>query len=187
MKHYAGHYYHIFNRGVDKRNIFFKEENYLFLLRRIKEYVNDYHLTTIAYCLMPNHYHLLIRLEEDGILSSFIQRVFNSYVQAVNQQQVRSGTLFEGRAKIKLIHQDNYFLHIPRYIHLNPVKSGLVGKPEDWPYSNYLEFIGLRNGTLFSPDFVSDNFDSPQAYRAFVEENIPEKTERFIQSLKLEG
>jgi len=108
-------------------------------------------------------------------------------VQAFNQQQGRSGTLFEGRAKIRLIYRNDYFLHIPRYIHLNPVKAGLVVKPEDWPYSNYREFIGLREGTLFSPDFVSRNFGSPNAYQAFVEEQIPIKAERFLQSLELEG
>jgi putative transposase len=176
MKHYAGYYYHVFNRGVYKRPIFANDGNYHFLLRKIREYLATYPLTIIAYCLMPNHYHLLVRLEADGTLSSFIQRVFNSYVQAFNVQENRSGTLFEGRAKIKLIHQNDYFLHIPRYIHLNSVKAGLVARPEDWPFSNYREFIGLRKGTLFSPDFVTDNYGSPQAYRAFAEEQVLQKS-----------
>ena len=186
MKHLAGNYYHVFNRGVDKRHIFANDGNYRFLLSKFKEYVALYSLTIIAYCLMPNHYHLLVRLEADGTLSSFIQRVFNSYVQAFNVQENRSGTLFEGRAKIKLIHRNDYFLHIPRYIHLNPVKAGLVTRPEDWPFSNYREFIGLRKGTLFSPDFVTDNYNSPQTYRAFVEEQIPPKVETYLKSLGLD-
>ena len=97
-----------------------------------------------------------------------------------------SGTLFEGRAKIKLIHQNDYFLQVPRYIHLNPVKAGLVARPEDWPYSNYRDFIGLRNGVLFSPGFVIENYDSPQAYRVFVEEQIPQKVEIYLQTLGLD-
>jgi REP element-mobilizing transposase RayT len=185
MNHYAGHYYHVFNQGVDKRNIFINAENYNFLLRKFKANLLKYSVTMIAYCLMPNHYHLLLRPELDGVLSQFIQTVFNGYVQAFNVQEKRSGTLFEGRAKIKFIHQNEYFLHISRYIHLNPVRAGLVAKPEDWPYSNYLEFIGLRKGTLFSPDFVTENFDSPQNYQAFVEEQIPQKAARYLQSLGL--
>jgi putative transposase len=186
MQHSAGQYYHVFNRGVDKRNIFSDDENYRFLLRKIKTQLQKFPLTLIAYCLMPNHYHLLLRLEEDSALSPFIQAVFNGYVQAYNQQEKRSGTLFEGRAKIKLIYQNDYFLHIPRYIHLNPVKAGLVTKPEDWPFSNYREFIGLRKGTLFSPGFVTNNYDTPQVYRAFVEEHIPQHVETYLQSLGLE-
>ena len=112
MKHYAGHYYHVFNRGVDKRDIFANDENYRFLLRKIKDQLRKSPLSLIAYCLMPNHYHLLLRLEEDGVLSPFIQAIFNGYVQAFNLQEKRSGTLFEGRAKINLIHQNDYFLHI---------------------------------------------------------------------------
>jgi REP element-mobilizing transposase RayT len=171
---------------VDKRNIFANDENYRFLLRKIKDQLQKFQLTLIAYCLMPNHYHLLLRLEEDGVLSPFIQAIFNGYVQAFNVQEKRSGTLFEGRAKIKLIHQNDYFLQVPRYIHLNPVKAGLVAKPEDWPFSNYREFIGLRSGTLFSPDFVTENFDSPQAYQSFTEEQIPQKAKTYLQSLGLD-
>jgi hypothetical protein len=66
------------------------------------------------------------------------------------------------------------------------VRAGLVARLEDWPYSNYLEFIGLRTGTLFSPDFVTDNFDSPENYQAFVEEQIPQKAERYLQTLGLD-
>ena len=114
MKHISGQYYHIYNRGVEKRNIFASDENYRFLLRRIKEFLPEYSLTFIAYCLMPTHYHFLIRAEEDGSVSPFIQRIFNSYTQAFNKQQNRSGTLFEGRAKSKIIDETSYLFHIAR-------------------------------------------------------------------------
>ena len=76
MKHIAGHYYHVYNRGVEKRNIFASEANYLFLLRRIRKYLPSYAVSLVAYCLMPNHYHLLIYVEQDNALGSFLQRLF---------------------------------------------------------------------------------------------------------------
>lgn len=151
MKHISGQYYHIYNRGVEKRNIFASDENYRFLLRRIKEFLPDYPIIFIVYCLMPNHYHFLFRAEKDGDISPFLQRLFNSYTQAFNKQENRSGTLFEGRAKSKIIDETSYLFQIARYIHLNPVLAGLVKKPEQWLYSNYREFIGLRQGTFKGP------------------------------------
>ena len=186
MKHISGQYYHIYNRGVEKRDIFANDENYRFLLRRIKEFLPEYPITFIAYCLMPNHYHFLIRAEEDGGVGPFLQRLFNSYTQAFNQQEKRSGTLFEGRAKSKLIDETGYLFHIARYIHLNPVRAGLAQKPEDWPYSNYLEFIGLRNDTLHSPAFVQEQFNTPPEYCKFVKDAIPDEIERKLEKYRLD-
>jgi len=173
LKHHAGFYYHVYNRGANRESIFALEDNYLFLLRRIKQYLPDYELSIIAYCLMPNHYHFLLRAEQDNALSPFVQRVFNSYSQAFNRQQHRSGTLFEGRAKNKIIDKDSYLIHIVRYIHMNPVQAGLVRNPEDWPYSNYREWIGLRSGTLYDPEFIKELFSRPQEYQSFVQSEIP--------------
>jgi len=178
MKHIAGQYYHIYNRGVEKRKIFTNEDNYYFLLRRIKEFLPEYPITLNTYCLMPTHYHFLFRAEEDDGVSPFIQRLFNSYTQAFNKQEKRSGTLFEGRAKSILIDEDSYLFQISRYIHLNPVLAGFVKKPEDWVFSNYCEFIGLRQGTLFDPTFIKEQFGSPQEYRKFVEADISSAIER---------
>jgi len=173
LKHFAGHYYHVYNRGVNREDIFRSEDNYLFLLHRIKRFLPDYALSIIAYCLMPNHYHLLIRVEQDNALSPFVQRIFNSYTQAFNRQQQRSGTLFESRAKSKIINVNSYLIHIARYIHMNPVQAGLVRDPEDWLYSNYREWVGLRAGTLYDPEFVKEMFSSPQEYQSFVRSEIP--------------
>ncbi len=107
--------------------------------------------------------------------------LFNSYAQAFNLQQRRSGTLFEGRAKSKMIFEDDYLFHIIRYIHLNPVRAGLVNRPEDWDFSNYREFIGLRKGSLFDAEFLEMQFGSPQEYRAFVEAEIPAEMEKRLE------
>ena len=109
-----------------------KRGNYIFLLRRIKLYLDDYALSMIAYCLMPNHYHFLLRPDDDDVLSQFIQRLFNSYTQSFNRQQGRSGTLFEGRAKSVLVDTNEYIVHLCHYIHLNPITAGLTQQPGNW-------------------------------------------------------
>jgi putative transposase len=164
----AGYYYHIYNRGCNRERIFANDGNYLFLLRRVQLFLPCYPLSVIAYCLMPNHYHFLLRPEEDGALSLFIQRLFNSYTQAFNKQQGRKGTLFEGRAKTVPVDSDEYVLHLCRYIHLNPVRAGLVTHPGEWPYSNYLEWVEQRSGTLVDRAFVRQYFPTPDDYEAFV-------------------
>jgi len=186
MKHIPGQYYHIHNRGVEKRRIFACDENYHFLLRRINEFLPDYPVTFLAYCLMPNHYHFLVRAEADNGVGPFLQRLFNSYTQAFNKQEKRSGTLFESRAKSILIDSKRYLLHIARYIHLNPVRAGLAQRPEDWAYSNYAEFVGLRKGTLYGSAFVQEQFGTPQEYRKFVETAIPNEIERKVKKYKMD-
>ena len=186
MAHVAGQYYHVYNRGVNRQQIFSDKDNYDFLLRRIRQFLLDYELTFIAYCLMPNHYHFLIRVDSDDKLSPFIQRLFNSYTQAYNRQQKRSGTLFESRAKSKLVPEDKYLLHLVRYIHLNPVQAGLVENPGDWPYSNYLVWAGHRRGKLFDPDLIIDFFSDPAEYEDFVLSEIPSKLERRLRKYTFE-
>ena len=186
MQHFAGLYYHIYNRGTNREPIFTCNENYLFLLRQIKHFLPNYHLVFIAYCLMPNHYHFLIRVEADGELSPFIQRLFNSYTQAFNRQHHRSGTLFEGRAKSKLIDKDSYVIHLARYIHLNPVRAGMVKQPNVWPYINYREWVGLRPGTLYDPAFIKDNFPTLGEYKYFVESELPKALDEELRGYYLD-
>lgn len=134
--------------------------------------MNTYHkngVRIIVYCFMPNHYHFLVQQTGNRNVSDWIGNLFNGYVQAVNIQQNRSGTLFEGRVKHKLIDKEEYLLQIVRYIHYNPVKAGLVSSPEYWPYSNYSEWIGARKGALFDREFFFTYFKDHEDYRDFVE------------------
>jgi putative transposase len=163
-----GQYYHIYNRGAAKEPIFSNQGNYEYLLQLVRRYQKKYSVTVLAYCLMPNHYHLLLRQETDEPLSKFINVLFNAYVQAVNIQQKRKGTLFEGRYKHIRIDRWEYLIHLCRYIHRNPVKARLATKPEDWPFSNYRDWIGLRNGTLKDDTFIRDHFMHAQNYLEFV-------------------
>jgi REP element-mobilizing transposase RayT len=170
-----GQYYHIYNRGAGKGQIFFNEGNYEYLLRLVKRYYQKHGAVVIAYCLMPNHYHFLLRQEADEPLSKFIGVLFNAYVQAVNLQQSRTGTLLEGRFCHKCVDKWEYLMILCRYIHLNPVKAKLVARPEEWPYSNYREWIGLRNGALVDKVFVQDHFSNAEEYQKFTNDFEDEK------------
>ncbi len=165
-------YYHIYNRGAGRHNLFLEKDNYHYVLRRVKEYSRKFQLAVIAYCLMPNHYHFLIRQDSVVLVSELPKRVFGGYSRAVRQRYDWTGTLFEGRFQAKHVNTDTYLLHLCRYIHANPVKDGLVHVPEDWPYSNYQEWIGLRDGTLIDRPFVAEHFPSSADYIAFVNDYL---------------
>jgi REP element-mobilizing transposase RayT len=186
MRHYAGHYYHVYNRGTNRQPIFVSTENYRFLLSRAKQFLPKYPIRIVAYVLMPNHYHFLVGVDEDGALAPFLQRLFNSYSQAFNREQDRSGTLFQGRAKSILVDETQYVYALVRYIHLNPVVAGLVKTPIDWTFSNYLEWIGERNHGLFDAQFRATFFSSPDLYRDFVLSDIPQALERKIAKYYLD-
>lgn len=170
-----GQYYHIYNRGAGKAKIFFNDGNYQYLLRLVKEYDQKHGATIIAYCLMPNHYHFLLRQETDEPLSKFIGVLFNAYVQALNLQQGRTGTLFEGRFKHKLVDKWEYLIVLCRYIHLNPVRAKLVARPEDWLCSNYREWIGSHDSLFVDKTFAQDHFSSADEYVRFVNDVEDEK------------
>jgi len=103
----------------------------------------------------------------------------------VNRQQGRRGTLFAGRFRQVWVDREEYLIHLCRYIHLNPVKARPVSHPDDWPYSNYLESIGQRTGTLKDETFIRERFPTPEAYRQFVadyqdEVRVREHIKRYI-------
>ena len=182
-----GEYYHIYNRGVEHRPIFLKEENYIFLLRRVKQRCAQFKIAIIAYVLMPNHYHFLVRQEGGKTVSQFVQAVFNSYTKAFNQMYRRSGRLFESPFRAVHVSCEDYLLHLCRYLHRNPLEAGLVNDPAAWPYSNYLEWIGQRDGTLVDRTFVQAYFPTPAEYKRFVLEYEPSNSMReAVQHLALE-
>jgi putative transposase len=168
-------FYHVYNRGNNKQLIFFNDRNYLFFLRKISEQILPF-ADIFAYCLMPNHFHLLIRPNEGGLternsfggkpmqeLSYRLGMLLSSYAQAINKQNKTSGSLFQQKTKAKILSEtDNgtrisYFEQCFHYIHNNPVAAGIVQNPEEWPYSSYPDYAGLTNGTLCSRELFYSN------------------------------
>ncbi|NUN70032.1 MAG: transposase [Bacteroidetes bacterium] len=170
MIYQPGHYYHIFNRGAQKLEIFYEPKNYEYLLSIFQRNMDKYGVTIAAVCLMPNHYHIILSQGEEGSIGRFLRTSFNTYVQGMNKVYRRHGTLFQGQCKVKHIDSDEYLVQVVRYVHRNPVEAGYVDDPKAWQYSNYAEWIGERNGALMDEALLRAYFQTHQQYRRFVEE-----------------
>jgi len=170
--------YHIYNRSNEI--VFHNRENYLFFLKKIRELILPY-CNIVAYCLMPNHFHLILtikpegvtlinneKLEEMQVLSRAIGTVLSSYTQALNKQQGRRGSLFAHKTKAKILNdaKDDYALNCFMYVHQNPILAKLVDKIENWEFSSFPDYIGKRNGTLVNQQLGLDIFqiDKSQIY-----------------------
>ena len=162
------HYYHIYNRGAGQQSIYRKEGDYAHCLKTLKAVAGECNIVIIAYCLMPNHYHWLVRQVGETSAGELPARVFKSYSQWFNLVHKRSGTLFESRFKVRLVATDEYLRHLCRYIHLNPVQAGFAAAPELWPYSNYQDWLGLRHELAVDHAFIQRFFTDPQHYKSFV-------------------
>ena len=191
--------YHVFNRGVASSpifknirdysrfiklidyyrfsNTFLSFSSYLDLSTNLKqELITKMKKTLIpaveiyAYCLMPNHFHFLVKqLTTDGIKSTF-SRVQNGYAKYINMKNKRTGPLFESRFKVKRIESEEMLLHVSRYIHLNPSTAFLI-KPEslfNYTWSSYPEYIGYKKPVFVNPDFILRISGSSQKYKTFV-------------------
>ena len=147
-----GYYYHIYNRAVDRSVLFRDKNNYTFFTSKIKKYlipVSD----VLAYCLMPNHFHLLVRIRDANFPQS-MQKLALSYVVAYNNLYLRKGHLFQGRYQKKHIQHVDYLLSLSAYIHRNPATANMVRNPEDWDYSSYKEYIGYRRQDFVKVEII---------------------------------
>jgi REP element-mobilizing transposase RayT len=163
-----GHYYHLYNRGHNRQDIFFDRQNYLYFMRQLRYHLVEQMVDVVAYCLMPNHYHLLVHLRSDH-LSERMQSFVLSYTKAINQRYGRCGSLFQGRFQAIWVDTEEYLLHLSHYIHLNPVKAGLVERPEDWEFSSYQDYMELRQEPLVSIAPIRKQVESGMSYRSFME------------------
>ncbi len=168
-KSFKNSYYHVYNRGNNYEDIFFEERNYSFFLSKIAWiFKNDIDL--ICYCLMPNHYHLIVKTNDNYVLEKAMQRISNSYTKAVNKSLNRVGHLFQGRYKSKHILDNNYLVHLSRYIHLNPIRKNLVKKPEEWEFSSYMDYVSLRNNDSLKMNIVREQFKTIGDYIQFIKD-----------------
>ncbi len=163
-----GAYYHIYNRGAGQQSIFRSDADYRRALRLMKEVGKLTKITFIAYCLLPNHYHWLVRQDGVGPVNLLPKRVFGSYTRTFNNVYERSGTLFEDRFEAKVVDTDAYLCQLCCYIHANPVRHGITAAPELWPYSNYLEWIGARSGEQVDHAVIQEHFGGPAHYQQYL-------------------
>jgi REP element-mobilizing transposase RayT len=135
------------------------------------EQANDRsHLNIIAYCLMPNHFHLILKQRVPGAIPAFIKQVCDGYAKAINRSLHRTGHLFEGPYRMKPVGSDEYILHLSRYIHLNPVRAKLAARPEQWEFSSYRSYITDDDDSFVRTTVVMNICGGAKVYRKFVEE-----------------
>lgn len=187
---YKGNYFHVFCRGNEKRDIFIESGDYERFLSKMKEYRIIHQISIISYCLMPNHFHLLLRQDANKAISYFMHRLTVSYAMYFNKHYHRVGHLFQGSFKAKLIRDDAYILQLSRYIHSNPreIVSSKT-KLENYPWSSYPEYLNLDINGVCEKEIVLQHFnaDQPQeAYKSFVEDIAPQSFSPNIQDLTLE-
>jgi putative transposase len=214
-------YYHVYNRGVEKREIFLNdgdEERFirlLYLANSTKPFVfrdvqnlplsqirrGDLRTSIGAYCLMPNHFHLLVRETQEGGISTFMEKLTTGYSMYFNKKYKRVGPLFQGRFKARHVNNDNYLKYLFAYIHLNPLKiidadwkeKGITDPRKakeylnKYPYSSYDDFLGNRrpervilNKVTFPEYFetVHDFEEYLEDWLTYNEEFSPELTEK---------
>jgi len=164
---YKDKIYHIYNRGNGNEKIFFAEKNYDYFLRQYKKYLSDY-LETFAYCLLINHFHLLVRIKSDNpeLLSEKFRNFFISYSMAVNIQEKRKGNLFQRAFKRKIIDDENYFYSAVYYIHANPVHHNVIRDLRDYKFSSYNSLIGKSN-TMLCRDEVIEWFGGKEKFISY--------------------
>jgi REP element-mobilizing transposase RayT len=176
---FAGALYHVTARGNERRQIFLGnlDEDRAAFLEVLTSTCERFRWTCHAYCLMTNHYHLLVETA-DANLSLGMRQLNGVYTQHVNRARRRVGHLFQGRFKGILVERDSYLLELARYVVLNPVRAGMVGSPRDWPWSSYQATVGevpplpfLETDWLLRA-FADSRAEAIAAYRRFVAEGI---------------
>lgn len=172
---YPGAFYHVTSRGNEQKEVFKSQKDREKFLAYLESAVTRYGAVIHAYCLMGNHYHLLLETPE-GNLSQIMRHVNGAYTSYFNVKRKRAGHLFQGRYKAILVEADEYAAELSRYLHLNPVRAGMTSKPEDYPWSSYRGYIGLNKAPdWLKADFILGYFggNSPEArnrYRKFTED-----------------
>jgi putative transposase len=171
---YSGAHYHVTSRGNEHKDVFKSQKDREQFLLYLESAVSRYDAVIHAYCLMSNHYHLLLETPS-GNLSKIMQHINGAYTNYFNVKRKRSGHLFQGRYKGIVIEADEYAQELSRYIHLNPVRAHMVGKPEEYRWSSYLDYIGARKRpewleTSFILDYFGKGEEPFIKYRRFVED-----------------
>lgn len=158
---YPGAVYHITTRGNARQVIYLDNDDRVKFIDTLAETVDRFHWRCHAYCLMDNHYHLLIETPE-GNLAEGMHYLNGVYTQAFNRHHQSCGHLFQGRYKAILVEKQSHLLELVRYVMLNPVRAGIVERPDDYSWSSYRQTLGLEKVADFlTVDWILDNFSAP--------------------------
>lgn len=171
-KFYSNNYYHIYNRGNNKEQIFFSPENYNYFLKKFDFYLSNY-LDVFSYALLLNHFHFLIRVKPNKTseeLTSQFRKFFISYAKSINKQLNRTGSLFQKNFKRKNISNSNYLYRIILYIHANPQKHNIVTDYKQYRFSSYKSLVSDKT-TKLKRDEVFELFGSRELFVKFHDEN----------------
>lgn len=195
-----GNFYHIFNRGNNKQTIFFENQDYFVFLSRIKlalgfskvlfeegkknqVRIHPFPKNTfsiICYCLMPNHFHFLVRQNADTGIDRLISKVCTSYAKYFNLKYGHIGNVFQDRFKSKIVETDSYLTYLSAYIHNNP------SNPLEYDFSSFKDYLGVRQGQICEKSFLLSLFNNDQRqYKKFVL-GFSEKDKEKIKDLLFE-
>lgn len=164
--------YHIMMRGIDKRWIFLQDQDYQRFMEYMERAKRKSEMQVLAYCLMKNHIHLLIKEGTEGI-GDTIRRISVGYAQYHNKTHERTGHLFQNRFRSEAINDDRYLFTVFRYIHQNPLKAGLVKTIEEYPWSSYHEYL-QKKPYIVDESLLWTKFSDEISLRTFHREKIEE-------------
>lgn len=187
-----GYPHHVIQRGNNRQPIFACAADYRVMLDLLEENAKKFDVTVHAYVLMSNHFHLLATPQTADGLPKMMQAVGRSYVRYFNDTQKRTGTLWEGRYKSTLIQSDRYLLTCMAYIDLNPVRAGLVARPQDYPWSSHSHYLGVRTDRLITPhalywELGNTPFAREAAYAELVQNGISPVQQAALTDATLSG
>ena len=184
---YPGAFYHVTSRGNEKKDIFKSRRDREKFLSYLQSSVERYGALIHAYCLMTNHYHLLLETPR-GNLAEIMQHINGAYTTYFNVKRKRTGHLFQGRYKAIVVEADEYALELSRYMHLNPVRAGMVRVPQEHEWSSYICYVGVGAGLEWlKTDFILGYFgesriESARKYKMFVEDLLKTEYESPLNS-----
>lgn len=187
---YANALYHVMNRGAGRKPIFYNDIQRELFLSVLSEAHLQFNIQIFSYCLMTNHYHLLIKTPLPN-LSRAMRYINGVYTQRYNRMNCTDGPLFRGRYKAILVDSDIYFLHLSKYIHLNPLEANMIDNLSQYEWSSYRAYIGQsdRQKWLFQTEIYNQlncTSDHAQKYQFFVEEQeLDKKVKQFYSKERL--
>lgn len=175
-----GYPYHVIQRGNNRQRIFTSDGDRETMRDLLGENARRFDVAVHAYVLMDNHFHLLLTPNASDGLPKMMQAVGRKYVRYFNDAHKRSGTLWEGRYRSALVQTERYLLACMVYLDLNPVRAGIVARPQDHPWSSYAHYVGLRNDRLVTPHALywglgNTPFERESRYRELVHGGVTER------------